>query len=66
MPGKHPNISILERYGFLNSRINIQLFCNYYVRGEAREEIRSSSATNIHYSYGDIDSLPTRIPRNIL
>jgi hypothetical protein len=66
MPGKHPYHRIFERHGFLNSRIQIQLFCNYYVMGEAKNLIESTQANAVHFSFGDVDSLPTRMPQNIL
>lgn len=66
VPGGHQNISTLRSYGFLNSRIRLQLFCRYYVFGEAKAMIESSSENRVHFSYGDIDSLPTGMPRNTL
>ena len=58
MPRRHPNVGILMKYGFLNSRITLKLFCKYFVMGEAKEGISTLSGNRIHFSYGDIDSLP--------
>jgi len=64
VPGGHLNISTLRRYGFLNSKIRLQLFCRYYVFSEAKDLIEASSENRVLFSYGDIDSLPTGMPRN--
>jgi len=58
MPRRHPNVGILMKYGFLDSRIRLKLFCKYFVMGEAKEGISALSGNKIHFSYGDIDSLP--------
>jgi GNAT superfamily N-acetyltransferase len=55
----HPYESIMKSYGFLDSRVKIHVF--YLVTG-IDEEIRrleSAPAGRVHFSYGDIDSLPT-------
>lgn len=49
---------ILKRHGFLDSRIKIYLF--YLASGMEDEidELERSPSSEVHFSYGDIDSLP--------
>lgn len=58
----HPNERTLSRFGFLDIRIGLHMF--YWVDGLEHEmaALKMISGDNIHFSYGDIDSLPTDMP----
>jgi len=58
----HPYERSFGRYGFLDSRIRLNLF--YIMLGTIEEmsNIRGVSVNRIHFSYGDIDSLPVDVP----
>jgi hypothetical protein len=59
----HPYVEILNRYGFLDSRIKLQLFISS--ASELLEEVnalKSLTPEKIHFSYGELDSLPLQIP----
>jgi GNAT superfamily N-acetyltransferase len=53
----HPHVRTLKRNGFLDSRIKPVIF--YW--GKELEKIKNISSEKVHFSYGDIDSLPTRL-----
>jgi hypothetical protein len=57
----HPYEGSFGRYGFLNSRIRLNLF--YIILGDAEEiaKLDEVSTGRIHFSYGDIDSLPVDV-----
>jgi GNAT superfamily N-acetyltransferase len=59
----HVNHKILSRHGFIDSRIPVQIFCNPFGVNEEFPKIRSVDPNRVYYSYGDIDSIPTNIPR---
>ena len=58
----HPNERSLRKYGFLNSRIKPHIFC--WMNKYQGENIKFVPITvdKVHFSYGDIDSLPASLP----
>jgi len=59
----HSHEKILKRYGFIDSRFKIQIF----MRPSSEmvnilKMLERSFSDKIHFSYGDIDSLPVQIP----
>jgi GNAT superfamily N-acetyltransferase len=59
----HPYEPIYKKHGFLDSRIRTHIFLN--LLGEIDEEIgilQNATPDRIHFSYGDIDSLPVESP----
>lgn len=58
----YPYEGIFMRHGFLNSRIKVQLFYNDLGMGNELVKLKEGSPNKAYFSYGDIDSLPTRIP----
>jgi hypothetical protein len=57
----HPYVEILGRHGFLDSRIKLEIFFDEHEKVEALRNLRAHSPTNIHFSFGDIDSLPSSL-----
>jgi len=53
----HPNVGVFNRLGFLDSRIKPVIL---YL-GHELNKIKTTSANRVHFSYGDIDSLPTSL-----
>jgi hypothetical protein len=53
----NPYRLIFNQYGFLDSRINVHLFYTNYGSNDELKKPRASS--KMHFTYGDIDSLPT-------
>jgi len=51
------------RNGFLDSRIKLQLFLHIFEKVDELNKLESSSADKVYFSYGDIDSLPVRMPK---
>lgn len=61
----HPYERILNRYGFLNSRLKIHVFFGRKIlrtHSHVVKKIERSSANRVYFSYGDIDSLPATMP----
>ena len=58
----------LDQMGFLNSREKLNIFFGRHgLRAQdpkLKELLENSSPQNIHFSYGDIDSLPVNLPYN--
>jgi len=59
----HPHQKILENNGFLDSRIEINMFYNPINADEALMELDRSSPDRVHISWGDHDVLPVTIPK---
>jgi GNAT superfamily N-acetyltransferase len=53
----HPYERILNRHGFLDSRVKFNLVTNFEFLKKG-EELRNCLPEEIYFSYGDIDSLP--------
>jgi len=54
----HPYERIFMRYGFLNSRHRIHIFCIPHAPlGEELREYQKSSAKGLHFAYGDYDDI---------
>jgi len=62
VPKHHPHEEVLKRFGFLDSRKKLQLFYRPLDKVDVLEQLESVSAEKIHFSYGDIDSLPVSMP----
>jgi len=59
----HPNTGILEKMGFLDSRINIRLFYIPFTDEQAITEMNRVKQSRVHVSWGDHDVLPVKIPK---
>ncbi len=57
----HPVAKALKTHSFLDSRINLHMFCNPFDFNEF-SELKNIKPRKLYHSYGDIDSLPTNIP----
>ena len=61
----HPYEKILNSFGFLDSRIKLQLFYNPLEKIDELKKLETDPPHKIHFSYGDIDSLPINMPDNM-
>ncbi len=59
----HPYETIFKNHGFVDSRFKLQIFCNPYKIMDVFNKVKEIEPNKVYYSYGDIDSLPTDIPR---
>jgi len=61
----HPFEKIYKRYGFLDSRVDVNIFhTEYGVDDQLQREINQLNVPErIHFTYGDIDSLQQAYPR---
>lgn len=59
---KHPYEKIMKQNCLINSRINLKLFLGVSTRQRHLEMLREAHVTSMHFSYGDIDSLPSGLP----
>lgn len=55
----HPFRKVFLKNGFLNSRKKIHLFAGIKFNEEMNQRIQSLEPNKIHFTYGDIDSLPS-------
>jgi len=62
VPKNHPHENVMRRNGFLNSGIKLQLFFHSEDDEIILDRLKSSTPDRVHFSYGDIDSFPVRIP----
>lgn len=62
IPKGHPYERALERLGFVDSRVKMRIFVDEYTTEGFFNEIVGSSPRKIHFSWGDHDSLPVRVP----
>ena len=60
----HPNERILQKRGFIDSRIKLHLFYNFYKPVDDLKKLENVSPEKVHFMYGDIDSMPSSIPRS--
>ena len=58
----HPHEKALKRLGFVDSRVKIRIFIDEYERKGLFNGIVESPPSRIHFSWGDHDSLPVRVP----
>ena len=58
----HPHERALERLGFVDSRVKMRIFIDEYTTKGLFNKILGSSPKKIHFSWGDHDSLPVRVP----
>ena len=58
----HPHERVLKRLGFVDSRVKIRIFIDEYEGRGLFDRIVGSPASGIHFSWGDHDSLPVRVP----
>ena len=61
----HPYEKVLKSFGFLDSRIKLQLFLSPLEKVDKLKKLETDPTYKIHFSYGDIDSLPTTMPDNM-
>lgn len=59
----NPYEGVMKEHGFLDSRIKIHLFYRSYGKEDEMGKLKTVPADNIHFAYGDIDSLPVEMPR---
>ena len=59
----HPHGRVFTRYGFLDSRIRLNIYYNLLDEVDYLKRIETSPPERIHFSYGDLDSLPTEMPQ---
>lgn len=59
----HPLTEILKTHNFLYSQFDLQLFINEHCPMEELEKLEMIPKENVFFSYGDIDSLPTTMPK---
>jgi len=62
MVKNHPYEAVLMRHGFLDSRLELKLFYRQLRDDDILDEVKKSSPSKIHFSYGDIDTLPVSVP----
>lgn len=62
MVKNHPYEAVFTRNGFLDSRFELKLFYRQLRDDGVLDEVEKSSPSKIHFSYGDIDSLPASVP----
>lgn len=63
MPRGHVYTDILKEHGFLDSRVVLKLFLRLnQERTYLSDLIVQCSPDRVHFTYGDIDSMPSRIP----
>jgi GNAT superfamily N-acetyltransferase len=58
----HPHEKALKSLGFVDSRVKIRIFIDEYERKSLFKRIVRSPPSRIHFSWGDHDSLPVRVP----
>jgi GNAT superfamily N-acetyltransferase/ribosomal protein S18 acetylase RimI-like enzyme len=59
----HPTHRILKKLGFIDSRIKLHLFYNFYNPVDELKKLEKTQPEKIHFMYGDIDSMPSSIPK---
>lgn len=60
-----PYMKVYQRHGFLNSRIKPKMFYYPLTDTDDFKKLRNTSPQRIHFSYGDVDSLPVKLPQYI-
>ena len=59
----HPYKKVLNKHGFLDSRIKLQIFISSATEIlDELNKLETLPPDKMHFSFGDIDSLPVRIP----
>jgi GNAT superfamily N-acetyltransferase len=58
----HPHETALKRLGFVDSMVKIRIFIDEYERKGIFSGIVGSLPSRIHFSWGDHDSLPVKVP----
>jgi hypothetical protein len=58
----HRNEKVLNRFGFLDTRMDLELFYDSYGEVDEVAKLVQYPGDTVHFSYGDIDSLPTQVP----
>jgi hypothetical protein len=59
---ENPTKDMLNRFGFIDSRINLHLFYNKYGEFRGLDNLIQSAPDRIHVSWGDHDALPVKMP----
>jgi len=66
LPKQNSIKKVLQRSGFIDSRIKLQLFLRINpLKREEEQIIKKLSPEKIHFTYGDVDSLPSEIPEYV-
>ena len=58
----HPYVDVMERLGFLDSRVEFHMFYQFYGASDPLAAIASSPAGRVYVSWGDHDVLPVKMP----
>ncbi|HUV34762.1 MAG TPA: hypothetical protein VMW22_07495, partial [Candidatus Desulfaltia sp.] len=58
----HPHETALKKLGFVDSRVKIRIFIDEYEKKGLFNGIVGSPPSRIHFSWGDHDSLPVKVP----
>ena len=58
----HPHEKVLKSLGFVDSRVKIRIFIDEYEGDSLFNGIAGSPPSKIHFSWGDHDSLPVKVP----
>jgi GNAT superfamily N-acetyltransferase len=66
VPKGHPSERALARHGFLNSRMELPIFfgVQHWKDPEISDLIRSIPPGRVHFSFGDLDTLPVAVPKH--
>ena len=59
----HPDISLLSRFGFLDSRIDLHVEYELYTDEDTLQFIEQTLSSKIQLSWGDYDILPVKMPK---
>ncbi len=59
----HQYERLLEKHGFLDSRIKLHFFYYRYQEVDDLKELAYTHPDLFHLMYGDIDSMPSSIPQ---
>jgi GNAT superfamily N-acetyltransferase len=60
-----PCMKVYQRHGFLNSRIQPKMFYYSLTDKDEFKKLMNTPPRRIHFSYGDVDSLPAKLPQYI-
>ena len=59
----HPYTGVLEKMGFLDSRLSLHLFYNPVAGDQTISEMNCVKPNRVHLSWGDHDVLPVKMPK---
>jgi GNAT superfamily N-acetyltransferase len=59
----HPDIELMKRFGYHNSRILLHSYYENYIQPDPLELIYQTPSNRVHISWGDFDILPVKMPK---